>query len=324
MFTTPLITVAIATCNRADILKRSLTCLIDQNFEQAGGYEVLTIDNGSTDRTEEIVRTFEQANGKAVQVRYVREEQKGLPFVRNMAVRESRGEWLAFFDDDQLTDPNWLETLYQTAISQDARFVGGARDLQIEVKDPLPLAKESRKLLGETSHQEAQPYHAKFLPSTGNVLIHKSIFDEVGMFDSDVLDGGEDSDFFSRVVSKGIKGVYNPKALVHHLITANRLEADYMKWIAYRHGIHVARRDVQTRGTFLSVCLACVRWGRMSFVYAPNRILAASRGQGEEVTGIDCKIEKSRGYFGYLWCQLFPTEFNRQRLAQRSMHRGQR
>ena len=324
MFTTPLITVAIATCNRADILKRSLTCLINQKFGQAGGYEVLTIDNGSTDRTEEVVRTFEQANGKGVQVRYIREEQKGLPFVRNTAVRECRGEWLAFFDDDQLTDPNWLETLYQTAISQDARFVGGARDLQIEVKDPLPLAKESRKLLGETSHQEAQHYHAKFLPSTGNVLIHKSIFDEVGTFDPEVLDGGEDSDFFNRVVSKGIKGFYNPKALVHHLITANRLEADYMKWIAYRHGIHVARRDIRTRGNFVSILLMFVRWWRTSFVYNPERILAAIRGKGEEVTGIDCKIEKSRGYFDYLWCQWFPTESNRQRLARRSIHLGQR
>jgi len=322
MYNKPLITVAIATCNRADTLKRALSCIVNQELSANHTYEVVVIDNGSTDRTEEVVRTCDSEN--AGKVRYVQELRKGLPFVRNMAVRECRGEWLAFFDDDQLTDRRWLQTLYETATSSDAQFAGGSRDLVIEANEIPALSEESRFLLGEVLEPVAQLYHNKFLPSTGNVLIRRSLFDEVGTFDQEVLDGGEDSDFFNRVVRRGIKGAYNPEALVHHLISPNRLESDYLRWIAFRYGIHLGRRDVQGRGKWTSLILTTARWVRALLGYWPKMVYFWVQANQAEVVGMRCKIEKVEGYASYVWTRLFPSDENVKKLAERSTHRGSR
>jgi len=317
-----MITVGVPTCNRASVLVRALRCLVAQETDGQFHYDIVVVDNGSSDNTSEIVAQLEP--GSAVAVRHVIEPRRGIPFVRNMAIEECRGDWLAFFDDDQLTSTTWLKTLYQAAIERKSRFVGGSRELLIEDSAPVVLSSECRMLLGEVVKPKPQYYHSKFLPSTGNVLIQKSVFDDVGGFDTSVLDGGEDSDFFNRVVSNGIPGFYNPSALVQHLIPPNRIDPAYLRWVAFRHGIHLARRDIRQRGKLRATYHSSLRVARAVGVYWPQKIRAQWARDPAEVLGIECRLSKVEGFLSFVRNQIFPSPGSQQRLHDRSMHRGQR
>src|SRR5713226_9622239 len=100
---TPLISVVICTRNRAQLLERALASVADQEFARTD-YEILVVDNGSTDRTQEVVKQFPDA-------RYLYEGEAGLCIARNAGWREAKGRYVAFFDDDATALPGWLAAI---------------------------------------------------------------------------------------------------------------------------------------------------------------------------------------------------------------------
>lgn len=299
----PLISIGIATFNRAETLRRALVSLLSLNRSDLFRTEIVVIDNGSTDHTAQVVAECARlpaAVESGVEVRHVVEPKAGLPFARNRAVAESRGEWVAFFDDDQLAAEDWLIRLFTTATEKRAECVGGSRSLRIEVDSPPSLHLFCRYLLGEIDIREPQPYHRKFLPCTGNVLVSKSVFEKVGVFDETVLDGGEDSDFFNRVIDHGVVAFYDPLATVEHLISPNRLEKSYLSWIAFRHGLHVGRRDIVQRGRSAAMLLVAGRWIHTSATVLPKLMIANIRKDVAGQVGLRCMIERVIGYTKYV------------------------
>ncbi|MFO0941380.1 MAG: glycosyltransferase family A protein [Pirellulales bacterium] len=311
----PLISVAIATYNRAETLRRALSSISRLHHDQFQ-IEVVVIDNGSSDHTRDVVAAVAESCPFPITSFY--EAQAGLPFARNRAVKESRGQWIAFFDDDQLTDPQWLVKLYRTAVREQVLCVGGSRSLLLESNTTVELPSYCRELLGEINQQESGDYHILNLPCTGNVLIHRSLFEQWGMFDERVLDGGEDSDFFNRLLHGGVRCVYEPSAAVQHLIPATRLESDYLQRIAFRHGIHVCRRDLQYRGkwaTYLSAAARVLLVG----ISAPCKIACASLvARRNEVISHYCKWRRACGYLSYA----IKNQSGQKDLSSRTMHRG--
>ena len=297
--TTPLISVAIATFNRADTLRRALSSIASlHHIPGTFDIEAVVIDNGSTDHTAEVVASV--ASDCHFPIRYVHESQAGLPFARNRAVRESHGEWIAFFDDDQLTDPDWLVTLFRTAMQEDVLCVGGARTLMIETDSPVVLSDYCRELLGEVVHAHPSDYNTLHLPCTGNVLLHRSLFERFGLFDERVLDGGEDSDFFNRLNHAAIRCVYDPKATVQHLIPSKRLEKNYLESIAFRHGRHVCRRDFQQRGRIFTLLSATVRVLVVGGSTQCKKLWARFTRNPKEIVSQSCKWRRARGYVSFV------------------------
>ena len=96
------ITVVIITLNRAEWLKDALVSLTKQSRPPD---EVVVVDNGSTDDTEEIVLSFRDR----LPLKYVLETVRGIPFARNTGVRNATGDIVAFIDDDSVADENWLK-----------------------------------------------------------------------------------------------------------------------------------------------------------------------------------------------------------------------
>lgn len=311
---TPKISVAIATFNRAETLRRALTC-VSQLQPQAANFsiEAVVIDNGSTDHTQDVVNDIAQRC--SFPIRYCYESQPGLPFARNRAVKEATGQWIAFFDDDQLTDPMWLNTLFTTALKENVLCVGGSRTLLIETEQ-IALSTYSRLLLGETNHSELSDYHLHHLPCTGNVLVHRSLFDKWGMFDETVLDGGEDSEFFYRVILGGDRAVYNPEATVQHLIPNSRLARDYLELIAFRHGRHVCRRDVKLRGKCFTYFSAATRICLVGITARLRMMRAAMAARQHDVIGESCKWKRACGYLSYAF------HFSAELTSTTTMHRG--
>src|SRR3972149_11111049 len=124
-----IISVVVCTHNRSESLRETLRSLMLQNYP-ASDYEIIVVDNRSTDRTKEVVSEFSH-------VRYVLEEKMGLSHARNRGIKESRGDVVAFIDDDAKADKSWLSRLVQVYKEEkDAGCVGGRVILDWKCEKP--------------------------------------------------------------------------------------------------------------------------------------------------------------------------------------------
>ena len=102
------ISVAICTYNRADMLTGALESLCQQTLS-SDRFEIIVVDNASTDNTSDVVCTF-QEKYSAHQIRKIYEVKQGLGFARNAALQVACGEYIAYLDDDARASLNWLAT----------------------------------------------------------------------------------------------------------------------------------------------------------------------------------------------------------------------
>ena len=117
------ISVSVCTYNRAEILHGALESLICQETDGKFSYEIIVVDNASTDDTKAVVEQIIKTS--PMPIRYILEEDKGVAQARNRGVKESQGTWIAFFDDDQLAERDWLKNLLDIALQMGADCVGG-------------------------------------------------------------------------------------------------------------------------------------------------------------------------------------------------------
>jgi glycosyltransferase involved in cell wall biosynthesis len=221
-------------------------------------YEILVIDDGSTDATLDVVRRA--ASESRIPIRYFREDGKGVPFARNRGVSEARGEWIAFFDDDQTCGAEWLRELMLAARETGAAIVGGVRRLRFEEPTPDELGPLTREVLGEKWYGPEVRRSSRYtLACTGNVLIHRAIFDRIGGFDTSMDQGMSDIDFTRRAHEAGVSSWYTPRAAVLHWIPRHRLGEEYLKWTCLRVGMNLSRINHKSWGALRMSLLSLAR-----------------------------------------------------------------
>jgi glycosyltransferase involved in cell wall biosynthesis len=277
------------------MLRNALQSVTAQETGGEFSYEILVVDNASTESTRLVVT--EIAASSFVPVRYVREEVKGLAHAYNRGVREVRGTWLALFDDDQLAEPNWLKELLSAAKATKAQIVGGDRRLELPGGNSLVLGPTSRNLLGEHGFSgQVRICNGKSLPAGGNILIARQLFDAVGFFDTSMLGSGEDSDFVKRARASGAIVAISPAAIVHHLIPPHRVAPGYLRWTSMRWGLCFARIDYKNFGrTRMFVCFAA-RAGQALLVNLPLLILNVLMRNAVESLDRQCLLWRAMGY----------------------------
>ena len=118
---TPEISVAVCTYNRADVLPKCLESLANQSANKEL-FEVLIIDNNSTDETKKLAEDFckEHRNFS-----YIFEEKQGLSQARNRAIDEAKGTYLAYIDDDAIADREWVKSIFDCFNQTNADVLGG-------------------------------------------------------------------------------------------------------------------------------------------------------------------------------------------------------
>jgi glycosyltransferase involved in cell wall biosynthesis len=255
----PLISVVVCTYNRAEMLGGPLESVIFQETDERFSYEIVVIDDGSTDGTENVVKEIIKKT-HIVPIRYVYKEGGGIADARNRGVAEAKGKWIAFIDDDRLAEPQWLVELYKVAIEREADCVGGTCLIDLPDSNDLKFGPFCRSTLGELLlGDEPRRYPMKVGLGTGNVLIRRKLFESIGVFDASLLMGGEDADFFCRCDLHGAEMWCAPKAIVHHIIPERRLRYRYFKQQSLYFGISCARIRYKYRGR-LRWFLALGRW----------------------------------------------------------------
>ena len=299
----PDISVIVCSYNRADWLRvavESLTKLETGDFT----YEILVVDNASTDHTKDVVMQAAEEHSDLT-IRYVREGEPGVSFARNRGLRESEATWIAFFDDDEIAPKEWLLELMKAAEKHNVKCVGGGVVLKFDEGHDRVLKPWVRVLLGCTEGMAGQMYDAKRVPTTGNMLIHTEVFEKIGIFRTDLVEGGEDTDVYHRMRGEGYEAYFSPEAWVHHQIPPFRIEPNYLRSTATRMGSHIARREFEKLGLLKFPFIVLARLLKMLLVYVPKLLLAKLGGDREEILESNCYWWMWKGYFQAAFRLLF-------------------
>lgn len=234
-------TVVLCTHNHVDRLERTLADLAELKPPQSP-WEFLVIDNGCRDGTPEFLDQYAWPAGW--QVRVVREEKLGLSNARNRAITEARGEYVIFMDDDETADADWLCAFERLIQAKGPDAFGGRIRVLFEGMRPPWLKDELLGFLGELNrHEEIAPLTDLYTSFYGgNFGIRKSVCDHVGGFDAMLgrkgtdNTGGEEVDFYRRLLNAGFKVWWTPEAVIHHRIQAAKLQRSYFVDLHYRMG----------------------------------------------------------------------------------------
>lgn len=291
----PDITVVVCTHNRAESLRQALASLYDLETDSRFTYEVLVVDNASPDHTPEVIQSA--AEQSQVPLRGVHEPVKGIVAARNRGVLDAAGNWIAFFDDDQFADCRWLLELFAAAMEHRVRSVGGAVHLKLPADCGRKLAPLVRTLLGESRWSEiTTPYTRSTSPGAGNWLLERSLAIEVGMFQAANQGRNEDSDLYRRICLAGETSWFVPAAIVHHVITPDRLEEAYLLRLARIIGQFVAERELSLDGRAKFLAIWLLKALRAALVYFPRWLVARLLSRHERALELRCLLEIQRAY----------------------------
>ena len=216
------LTVAICTYNRAYMLKACLNSLQAQSV-QPDAYNLLIVDNNSTDSTQITAETFTDVFPS---LRIVREPQQGLSHARNRAVAECTTEWIAFLDDDAKARPHWVETLLDVAARNDFDAFGGPFYAWHHYGVP------PRWLPPEFGTFEAKQGYGLLSGSTyipgGNCAIRLAALHKAECFSAsmgmrgNVCAYGEETQVFNRMEKLGYKLGYVPALQIDHCVLPHK------------------------------------------------------------------------------------------------------
>ena len=182
------ISVIVPTHNRAQLLARALQSVVAQATPPM---EVIVVDDGSNDGTEEVVCT------RFPQVQYIRQNNRGVSNTRNRGIEAASGDWLAFLDSDD----EWLPQ----KLSTQKRMLAANPQYKICHTDEIWI-RNGKRVNAMKKHAKAGGFiFERCLPlcvvSPSSVLIHRSVFDEVGLFNED-LPACEDYDLWLRICAR--------------------------------------------------------------------------------------------------------------------------
>lgn len=218
------LSIAVCTYNRADVLPKCLESLADQTTD-AELFEVLIVDNNSTNDTKRITEDFCKKHNN---FKYILEEKQGHSQARNRAIAEAKGKYLAYIDDDAIANKDWAKSILDCFAKTDADVVGGPVEPFIDSEKNYNI--ESHKFDCGNERKRMVPPKFDFGFSTCNVCFKKSLFDEVGLFSEDfgIVNGklqmGEDSEMGYRLLKAGKKFYYEPNMKVRHKLRLKELE----------------------------------------------------------------------------------------------------
>lgn len=319
-----LISVVIPTYNRVHWLSDAMESLLNQQTSGRFDYELIVVDNNSSDDTAKIVTQFAEKHPH--RVRYFYQSEPGDAPTRNCGLAHTRGNWIAFFDDDQLAHPDWLQELLMAAKFLDARIVGGAVQLDLPDKTLHELGPICRQALREIDyHDDFHPYTPDLLPGTNTALVARDVFEQIGTFDETMTAGGSDTAFFMKARNAGIGLWYSPRAVIRHRIAANRLKPEYFRWDALQGGAyHNARFDKEAYGRWALPFFCGARLAQALLINAPLMLKARLQGDRGEALGRQTRIWRAWGYTRMTLAVIFPAIFPEKRFVEALAFRNSR
>ena len=293
----------ICTRNRAHDVNDALGRVISLDY-QGDEYEVIVVDNASTDNTEATVKS-QIANRAGFN--YIKEEKLGLSHARNRGIASARGDFIAFIDDDAWPDENWLQKLDEGFKDPKVACVGGKVVPFFEGTAGWPdwLHPRLYGFFTVVDYGDGKRLHYPNYPAGTNMAFRRAIFKQVGLFRHDLgrigesLLSMEETDLCLRVEGAGYSIEFLPDAVVHHKVHEERLSREWIRQRSYWQGVSAAVLDKDFgRGYIVKktlkylVFLTLAAIGEIGF-----RLI----GNYKNALFCSCQAELCRGYLGRIW-----------------------
>ena len=213
----PRVSVIVCSYNGAQTLKDCLESLDRINYPD---FEIVLVDDGSKDNTQELVAAFGKSRAdraartgeKPPDFKNIVQKNMGLSHARNMGARAASGDVFAYTDGDCMPDPDWLYYLVGTLISGNYAGVGGP-NISPPAANWIQAAVAGAP--GGPSHVLLTDVVAEHIPGC-NMAFHRWAFDNVGGFDTEYRKAGDDVDFCWRLQTNGGVIAFSPSAIVWH------------------------------------------------------------------------------------------------------------
>lgn len=223
-----LVSLIIPTCDRADHLTCCLNSLERHGYLSNDTFEVIVVDNNSsTSETWQVCKEYQA-------IKYVFERKQGRSAALNTGIKNAKGVYIAFTDDDVIVkDPKWLTKLVSNFESQsEVGYVSGnvtaysceTRSQRMwERKGGLSKGNQRRQFGYDFFKQKClSGVPIRLIAAGANCMIPKYVFDKIGYYDEafgigSIIPHGESLDICYRVLQEGYMAVYDPKATIFHL-----------------------------------------------------------------------------------------------------------
>jgi glycosyltransferase involved in cell wall biosynthesis len=231
------ISVILCTYNRCQSLFKALESLAASRLPESVNWQVLVVDNNSPDQTRAVVEDY--CRRYPGRFRYLFEPRQGKSYALNSGIRESRGDVIAFVDDDVTVDPNWLHHLTTMLTNREWAGAGGRILPEAGFMPPLWMDTKGRYALAPLAMFDLglEAGELREAPVGTNMAFQREVFSKYGDFRTDLGPQpgseirNEDAEFGFRLLAEGERFWYEPSAVVYHSVPENRIrKAYFLAW----------------------------------------------------------------------------------------------
>jgi glucosyl-dolichyl phosphate glucuronosyltransferase len=275
-----MLSIVICTYNRSALLKECLASLVSQRVGR-DDYEIIVVDNNSSDDTSNVAGDMLKNERRA---RVIRETQQGTSYARNRGVRESRGEYIAFLDDDGKAQPGWVERLFWIIQNCDYDCVGGVY---------LPWYREGKvdwfkdEYASNQGLEKQVDYKIGLLPdncyaSSGNCIMKRSAIEAAGFFPTHLgpmgnrFGYGEETLLQVLIKARGGTIGFDPDLVIIHDVSSKKQHLAWLIYAQYLEGL-TAWKAFDRRPGWRAVSRCFVEGGAMTL-----KALVTSTGKSGE------------------------------------------
>ena len=286
----------IPTHNRSERLIAALESVIRQDLP-AADWECVVVSNNSTDDTVARFGDF-AARYPGLNLRLVTEDGPGVSYARNRGIAETSAPLLVFIDDDERINPGFLRAYADFFDAHPDAVVAGGRIIAEYVTGrPAWLSKYTEMPIANPMDfgDAVRPFPAGRAPGGGNMAFRRSAALRYGGFDPSLgrvgrmLIGGEENDFFERLMRGGETCWYVPGAVMWHIIPPEKLTESYFRRLCYNVGVSQRLRAGMYRRYPKTLLFESLKWGAtllLSLTMPPRKSLWLIRMRYEISRGL--------------------------------------
>jgi glycosyltransferase involved in cell wall biosynthesis len=205
----PLVSVIIPTYNRADVVGRSIRSVLNQSHEN---FNILIVDDGSTDSTEEVVKSFDDDR-----ITYIYQKNQGANTARNRGIKIAEGDYISFLDSDDVFYPDYLSRSIGAISNASSRCIGSATASIFYSSKKKTRSRIPEKELSLENFQGQNP-----IGSFSATTFHVTVRDKVGLLD-ETLPSLQDYDYYLRVAKEYTIVGINDVLVKRYADTDNRI-----------------------------------------------------------------------------------------------------
>jgi len=239
------LSVIICTYNRDQHIARALQSLTEQDFDKSA-YEIIVVDNNSTDSTPEIIKRFKDKHPEH-QIVLAKESRQGLSYARNKGIELAKGTYISYIDDDGIARPDYVSQIkkYTEQFPDDVAFGGKVLPKYETGKEPDWMSSYIERIISIVDLGDEVKTLKKIYPVGCNMIFKKTLFDKIGGFNTALKLRSDDKYIFFKIREHSYRVLYLPEVVVWHFIDEFRTSLEYVKKVSRLNG-EAERIRIQT------------------------------------------------------------------------------